>query len=291
MARAVLAVLVVAALGAATPAAPAPGLVGDAAAHPQDGVKDPDHDGVDDAPLGPDNCGGENGAYNPQQTDTDNDGLGDACDVDDDADGLDDAVDNCPQSANSSQRDSEGDGVGDPCDLDDDNDDVTDQRDNCRFAANADQRDADGDAVGDACDPDAPRDPGAPAPPRPTPPPDGTGEPAPPADDGRDPRAVIRSLPRTIGKTELGAGLMVGLSCSERCTIAAVLRSGRRRVGRGAGELEAAGRTYVFVDVDRRALRRLARGRRMRTRLELSVADATGNKVRVRRSLTIVGDA
>jgi hypothetical protein len=289
MARLVVAVLVAAALVAAATPAAVPGLGGEAAAHhPQDGIKDPDHDGVDDPPLGADNCGGENGAYNPAQTDTDGDALGDACDVDDDGDGLDDAVDNCPQTANPSQRDTEGDGIGDPCDADDDNDDVSDQRDSCRFVADPDQRDADGDGIGDACDPDAPGEPaGQPAaPPASAPSQVPSG---PPADDGRPPRVVVRGLRRGFSAADLGSGLFVGLSCSERCSIAAVLRSGRRRVGSGAGELEAAGRTYVFLDLDRRALRRLGRGRRMRARLELSVADTAGNRVRVRRSLTIVG--
>jgi hypothetical protein len=83
----------------------------------------------------------------------------------------------------------------------------------------------------------------------------------------------------------------VGLSCSERCTISALLRAGRRRVGNGRGELEAAGRTYVFVDLDSRTKRALKRRRRMRATLELSVVDTAGNRVRVRRTLTIVGGA
>ena len=287
MARVVLAVLVAAALVAAATAAPVPGPGGVALAHPQDGVKDPDHDGVDDAPFGADNCGGENGAYNPTQSDTDGDGLGDACDVDDDADGIDDAVDNCPQSANQSQRDTEGDGEGDPCDLDDDNDGVTDQRDNCRFVANAGQRDADTDGIGDACDTEGAGGPGG----------EGSGPsagaPGAPSggetDDGRPPRASVLALRRKVAEADLGGVLPVGLTCSERCTVAAVLRARGRRVGRGEGALEAAGRTYVFVDLDRVALRGLKAGRRLRAKLVLKVADAAGHGTRVRRRVTIVG--
>ena len=285
MRRLLSAFVLAAALGAA--AGPPPAALG----HPADGVQDADHDNVQDPPFANDNCAGENGAFNPDQSDVDNDGLGDACDVDDDADGLDDAVDNCPQNANSSQRDSEGDGAGDPCDTDDDNDGVTDQRDNCRFIANADQKDTNGDSVGDPCDPTAPR--AAPAPTEPgTAPvsgPPATAATPVAADDGRRPRAVIRGLARRVNAADLGAGLAVGLSCSERCTVTALLRAGRRRVGDGSAALDDAGRTYVFVDLDRRIMRRLKRGRSMRTTLELSVVDSAGNRVRVRRALTIVG--
>jgi len=51
--------------------------------------------------LGKDNCPSDN---NPDQSDTDNDGIGDACD-------------NCPAVFNPVQTDSDGDGDGDACDL------------------------------------------------------------------------------------------------------------------------------------------------------------------------------
>jgi hypothetical protein len=67
----------------------------------------------------------------PDQTDTDDDGIGDACDV-------------CPDVTDSAQIDRDGDGVGDVCD-------------DCPSAADPDQSDADGDGIGSACDacPDA----------------------------------------------------------------------------------------------------------------------------------------
>jgi len=55
----------------------------------------------------------------PSQTDTDGDGIGDACNDADDADGDDikDSLDNCPNIANVDQTDTDGDGEGDVCDA------------------------------------------------------------------------------------------------------------------------------------------------------------------------------
>jgi len=81
----------------------------------------------EDAALdGLDNCPATS---NPSQTDTDNDGIGDACEVlaaDTDGDGVDDASDNCPSIPNPGQEDNDLDGAGDVCDDDDDNDGLLD---------------------------------------------------------------------------------------------------------------------------------------------------------------------
>ncbi|MBN1343397.1 MAG: thrombospondin type 3 repeat-containing protein [Phycisphaerae bacterium] len=111
-------------------------------------VADTDLDGIPDAK---DNCPT---TANPDQLDTDKDGMGNACDDDDDNDGIPDSVDNCPLTPNPDQQDTDGDGAGDVCDDDDDNDGIKDDVDNCPLIANADQLDTDGDGLGDVCDDD-----------------------------------------------------------------------------------------------------------------------------------------
>uniref|UniRef100_A0A3P9LSN3 Thrombospondin-1 n=1 Tax=Oryzias latipes TaxID=8090 RepID=A0A3P9LSN3_ORYLA len=123
-----------------------------------------------------DNCVFE---ANTDQTDTDNNGEGDACAIDIDGDGILNENDNCPYVYNVDQRDTDRDGVGDHCDncplehnpdqVDSDSDRVGDKcdnnqdidedghqnnMDNCPYIANANQADHDKDGKGDACDHD-----------------------------------------------------------------------------------------------------------------------------------------
>jgi hypothetical protein len=117
---------------------------------------DTDADGIADEI---DNCPT---TANADQADTDNDGIGDACEAcaDGDSDGVCDNVDNCPTIANPGQADADGDALGNACDAcpadaanDADGDGVCGNVDNCPSTANPGQADADGDGIGNACDP------------------------------------------------------------------------------------------------------------------------------------------
>jgi CSLREA domain-containing protein len=120
-------------------------------------ILDPTDDDYDDDGIvnSEDNC---LVTPNPDQTDTDGDGVGDVCDLFDDTDTDGDGVvndeDNCPLLPNPDQIDVDLDGIGDACDLiiDSDGDGIADSADNCPTTYNPDQTDADGDGIGDACD-------------------------------------------------------------------------------------------------------------------------------------------
>tara|TARA_R110002049_G_scaffold149180_1_gene312221 strand:- start:1727 stop:2032 length:306 start_codon:yes stop_codon:yes gene_type:complete len=82
-------------------------------------------------------------------------GSGERMAINRDSDSHLDGLDNCPTVDHESQADSDNDGVGDACDPvqdpDTDGDGWPDNTDNCPKIANPGQEDADADGRGDAC--------------------------------------------------------------------------------------------------------------------------------------------
>ena len=110
-------------------------------------IGDSDGDGIVDVS---DNC---DFVVNPEQLDTDGDGIGDLCDPDLDGDGVTNELDNCPMDYNPDQANNDNDSSGDICDSDDDNDGYSDIQDFFPFDPN-EWSDTDRDGIGNNADTD-----------------------------------------------------------------------------------------------------------------------------------------
>lgn len=109
---------------------------------PYDGYWHGDYDGD----------GKENGLEDVDKDCIIEDGETDPAIPDSDWDGLINSADNCPYISNMDQTDTDGEGLGDACDDDDDGDGIADAIDNCPFIANPDQTDSNNNGLGAACD-------------------------------------------------------------------------------------------------------------------------------------------
>ena len=110
---------------------------------------DGDHDDVLDDD---DKCQDSHDGYHVDHHHGDDyEGCG-SSDYDYDNDGIRNWDDNCPSVSNPDQTDSDNDGIGDACDDDADNDGIPNTTDNCPDVPNPDQADSDHDGIGDACD-------------------------------------------------------------------------------------------------------------------------------------------
>jgi hypothetical protein len=267
---------------------------------------DPDYDGDGDGipngyPTPVDNCPTK---INADQADSNGDGVGDACAIDSDGDTIFDFADNCSAVPNRFQGNTDGDDFGDACDDDIDGDgppysqaDLRNQFDNCPTVFNPDQRDDDKDGLGALCDADDVPQGTTTTPGTVTAPGTMTPGVTPGPQDVTKPVVTVR-LARTWRFDEIRDGLVVGLRCSEACSLTARLtidkpRARRLRlastgiVGSGSAQVEAAASTYAFVRFTKAARRVLFRQRRVPASLRVTAVDRAGNTKTATRAVTL----
>jgi len=206
---------------------------------------------------------------------------------DTDKDGVWDYEDNCHRLYNATQLDTDQDSGskpyepvpltyrdpltgGDACDTDDDGDSVQDIADNCPKLSNKDQLDSDGDGLGNVCDPQTT-----------------VANPVAAAAARKAPKLTVGRLARSYRVAELKAGLAVPVRCSAACLLSGELRAGRTLLGRGSAGMDGGGRTFVFVRMTAKQLRRVSKARALRTTLRLVVSDDSGHKATSTRRLTL----
>ena len=105
-------------------------------------------------------------------------------------------------------------------------------------------------------------------------------------DDNTRPRVLFQIQPTQDDRRVLRNGIDAAASCSEACTLRAVVRRGSRRLGSVTGGLERAGFDSIDVRLNRRG-RAIVRRGPVRLRVSVTATDAAGNTTTKRKTVTV----